>query len=111
MSEPTPPEYLPLWLTAEEHRTLFELLPSTDAETRARLAEILRQADSRAKNSTVRMTVEDGRETLSTRSTSTSRAALDTQGLFGARLTFRVMVLGMLFIAAAACLYSVLSRR
>jgi hypothetical protein len=110
MSEPTAPEYLPLWLTAEEHQALFaELLESTDPGKTRRLAEMLRKADTRAKDSTVRMTVADGRETLSTRSTSTSRV-LDTKTL-GARFTFRVMMLGMLFIAAAACLYSVFSSR
>jgi hypothetical protein len=110
MSEPPAPEYLPLWLTAEEHQALFaELLESTDPDKQGRLAEMLRKADTRAKDSTVRMTVEDGRETLSARST--SRAVLDTRTPLGARSMFRVMMLGMLFIAAAACLYSVFARR
>jgi hypothetical protein len=46
----TPPGYVPLWLTAEEHTALFtNLLESIDEQKANSLRQMLRRADARAK--------------------------------------------------------------
>jgi hypothetical protein len=112
MSEKTPPQYLPLWLTPEEHQALFsELLESTDPEKTGRLAELLRRADARAKESPAKVLSADGPGLLSAQSSAkTVMSFADERGLRGARSTMRVAMLGMLLIALLACLYSIFAR-
>ena len=55
------PDYLPLWLTPQEHQTLFgELLAAPEGEKAARVAELLQRADARAKDTPVFLSLQDG---------------------------------------------------
>jgi hypothetical protein len=112
MGETPGPQYRPLWLTAEEHQSLFgELLQAPEGFKAERLADLLKRADARAQDWNVQLSTKEGGAVFDAKSTTRSVAPLAGPALAGARRAFRTMLLAMAFLALAAVLYSIFSRR
>lgn len=85
----------PLWLTAEEHQSLFgELLEAPQGFKAERLANLLKRADARAQDWAVQLSTTDGGAVFDAKSTKRSVAPLAGPAPAGARRTFRTMLQG-----------------
>jgi hypothetical protein len=108
MPEAPDAEYLPLWLTAEEHQTLFgELLNAPEGFKAERVADLLKRADARAQDAHVQLSAGDN--SLRFNASSRSVLSMRTSALSAARRIFIVTLFGTALLMAVT-LYLV-SRR
>jgi hypothetical protein len=91
LTRPIPPRLVPVWLTAEEHKTLLAELPdANEAEKVKRLVEILRRAEERTE------------EWLLT--------GQGANGLPGKRSAYETIARWVILLAFFMCLFVIFSR-